>query len=57
MKQENTSLDLYQKQQKAELMEKVLKLINEGNFEMDSLSEKEVTSMSEIIKEIFKVVS
>jgi len=38
-------------------MEKVLKLINEGNFEMDSLSEKEVTSMSEIIKEIFKVVS
>lgn len=57
MKEKNTSLYLFKKQEKKELVGKFLKLINDDNFDMDSITPEEATKMREFVEKLFNKTS
>ena len=57
MEEENTSLNLFKKQKHKELVEKLRKLINNDNFDMDSITPEEATKMIEVAEKLFNKTS
>lgn len=56
MKEEITSLYLFEQQKKVELIEKLLKIYNDDAFEPDSLSAEELPMIRATIKKLFNEI-